>query len=162
MELHYLAKRIRSDILTAVSFAATRVLCPDEDDLKKLERILSYLLYTKDQKMVLRIGSEILVRAFVDASFGTYDDMKSVTGVIIMIGRATVYVKRGKQKIITRSSTESELVGHSDALSQVLWIREFLIHQGIILGPAIVYQDNQSTICLANKGRSTSDRTRHI
>jgi hypothetical protein len=162
MELHYLAKRIRSDILTAVSFAATRVLCPDEDDLKKLERILSYLLYTKDQKMVLRIGSEILVRAFVDASFGTYDDMKSVTGVIIMIGRATVYVKRGKQKIITRSSTESELVGHSDALSQVPWIREFLIYQGIILGPAIVYQDNQSTIYLANKGRSTSDRTRHI
>jgi hypothetical protein len=54
--------------------------------------------------------------------------MKSVTGVIIMIGRATVYVKSGKQKIITRSSTESELVGLSDALSQVLWIRKFLIH----------------------------------
>jgi hypothetical protein len=69
-----------------------------------------------------------LVRAFVDASFGTYDDVKSVTGVIIMIGRATVYVKCGKQKIITRSSTESELVGLSDALSQVLWIRKFLIH----------------------------------
>jgi hypothetical protein len=52
MKLHYLAQRIRSDVLTAVSFAATRVLCPDEDDLKKLERILSYLLYTKDNKMV--------------------------------------------------------------------------------------------------------------
>jgi hypothetical protein len=112
--------------------------------------------------MVLRIGSEILLRAFVDASFGTYDDMKSVTAVIIMIGRATVYVKSGKQKIITRSSTESELVGLSDALYQALWIREFLIHQGITLGPATVYQDNQSTICLANKGRSTSNRTRHI
>ena len=44
MELHYLAKRIRADILTAVSFCATRVLCPDQHDLKKLERILSYLL----------------------------------------------------------------------------------------------------------------------
>jgi hypothetical protein len=52
MKLHYLAQRIRSDVVTAVSFAATRVLCPDEDDLKKLERILSYLLYTKDNKMV--------------------------------------------------------------------------------------------------------------
>ena len=57
MELHYLAKRIRSDILTAVSFCATRVLSPDQDDLGKLERILSYLLYTKDQRMILMLRS---------------------------------------------------------------------------------------------------------
>ena len=35
MESHHLAKRIRSEILTAVSYCATRVLCPDEDDEKK-------------------------------------------------------------------------------------------------------------------------------
>ena len=162
MELHYLAKRVRQDILTAVSYCATRVLSPDEDDLKKLERILSYLLYTKSQGMVLRIGPEIQLKAYVDASFGTYEDMKSVTGIVLMIGNATVYVKSGKQKIVTRSSTEAELVGLSDALSQILWTREFLCHQGLRLGPAIVYQDNQSTICLANKGRSTSERTRHV
>ena len=162
MELHYLAKRVRQDILTAVSYCATRVLSPDEDDLKKLERILSYLLYTKSQGMVLRIGPEVQLKAYVDASFGTYEDMKSVTGIVLMIGNATVYVKSGKQKIVTRSSTEAELVGLSDALSQILWTREFLCNQGLRLGPAIVYQDNQSTICLANKGRSTSERTRHV
>ena len=58
MELHYLAKRIRGDILTAVSFCATRVLCPDNDDIKKLGRILSYLLFTKNQRMILRIGEK--------------------------------------------------------------------------------------------------------
>lgn len=61
------------------------------------------------------------VNACVDASFGVYEDMKSVTGVVIMIGNATIYVKSGKQKIVTRSSTEAELVGVSDALSQILW-----------------------------------------
>jgi hypothetical protein len=30
------------------------------------------------------------------------------------------------------------------------------------MAPATVYQDNMSTIALAAKGRSTSDRTRHI
>ena len=162
MELHYLAKRIRGDILTAVSFCATRVLFPNEDDFKKLARILSYLLYTRDQKMVLKVGANIEVNAYVDASFGIYEDMKSVTGIVIMIGQATIYVKSGKQKIVTRSSTEAELVGISDALSQILWTREFLLHQGFRLGPATVYQDNKSTICLANKGRSTSERTRHV
>lgn len=102
------------------------------------------------------------VRAYVDASFGTYDDMRSVTGVVIMIGNATVYVKSAKQKIVTRSSTESELVALSDALSQILWTREYIIHQGVRVGPAIVYQDNKSIICLVNKGKSTSERRRHI
>ena len=162
MELHYLAKRIRSDILTAVSFCATRVLSPDQDDLGKLERILSYLLYTKDQRMILKIGDNVEITSFVDASFGTYIDMKSITGIVIMIGNASVYVKSGKLKIVTRSSTEADLVGLSDALSQILWTREFLLHQGLRIGPAVVYQDNQSTICLANKGRSTSERTRHV
>lgn len=73
-----------------------------------------------------------------------------------------MYVKSSKQKIVTKSSTEAELVGISDALTQVLWTREFLIHHGIPVGPAVMYQDNQSTICLADKGKSTSERTRHV
>ena len=112
--------------------------------------------------MVLRIGEKLEVRAYVDASFGLYEDGKSVTGVAIMLGDATIYVKSGKQKIVTRSSTESELVGISDALSQILWTREFILAAGLHVGPAIIFQDNQSTIFLGKKGRSTSERSRHI
>lgn len=50
----------------------------------------------------------------------------------------------------------------SDSLSTVIWIRQFLQHQGYETGPAIVYQDNKSSMALAQKGRSTSERTRHI
>jgi hypothetical protein len=53
-------------------------------------------------------------------------------------------------------------VGISDALSQILWTREYLLSSGVQIGAAIVYQDNMSTIFLANKGRSTSERSRHI
>ena len=162
MTLPYLAKRTRGDILTAVSFCATRVLNPTQEDERKIDRILSYLLHTRHQAMVLRIGNKLEVRAHVDASFGIYEDGKSITGVAIMLENATIYVKSGKQKIVTRLSTESELVGISDALSQILWTREFLLAAGIQLGPAIVFQDNQSTIFLGDKGRSTSERSRHI
>ena len=79
-----------------------------------------------------------------------------------MLGNAPIYVKSGKQKIVTRSSTEAELVGISDSLSQILWSREFLLHQHLNIGPAVLYQDNMSTIFLSEKGRSTSERTRHI
>ena len=72
-----------------------------------------------------------------------------------MLGYATTYVKSGKRKIVARSFIVSELVGISDALSQVLWMREYLLSAGLEMGPAIIYQDNQST-------RSTSERSRHI
>ena len=42
------------------------------------------------------------------------------------------------------------------------WTREHLLHQGVDVGPAKVFQDNKSTICLAVKGKSTSERTRHV
>ena len=161
MTLHYLAKRVRPDTLTAVSFCATRVLAPTVEDQQKLDRILGYLSATAMQKLILRVGENVTLRAYVDSSFGTYEDCKSVTGVVIMLGNAPVYFKSSKQ-IVTRSSTEAELVGISDSLSQILWTREYLLCQGIPMGPAILYEDNKSTIFLADKGRSTSERTRHI
>ncbi len=50
----------------------------------------------------------------------------------------------------------------SDALPQVLWTRNFMQTQGYKVGEAVVNQDNKSTIILAEKGQSTSSRTRHI
>ena len=44
----------------------------------------------------------------------------------------------------------------------MLWTREFLQHQGYTVGPAKIYEDNQSAIKLAQNGRSNSPRTRHI
>jgi hypothetical protein len=40
--------------------------------------------------------------------------------------------------------------------------REFLIAQGYDVGPAVVFQDNQSTMAMISNGASKSDRTRHI
>ena len=74
MTLHYLAKRTRPDILTAVSFCATRVLSPTEEDAKKLNRILGFLLRTQHQQLILKIGNKLQLRAYVDASFGVYKD----------------------------------------------------------------------------------------
>jgi hypothetical protein len=63
---------------------------------------------------------------------------------------------------VTKSSTEAELVGASDQASHTLHYREFLKEQGYDVGSAVVYQDNKSCMTLLEKGRSTSDRTRHI
>ena len=97
MTIHYLAKRIKPQVLTAISYCATRVISPTVEDEKKLDRILSYLLFSKDEKFILRSGEKVELNAYMDSSFGIYNDGKSVTGTAIMLGQATIYVKIGKQ-----------------------------------------------------------------
>ena len=78
------------------------------------------------------------------------------------LGQGCIFFKSTKQKLNTRSSTESELVGLSDALTTVVWMRDFLLGQGYDVGPAVMYQDNMSTIALAENGRALNERSRHI
>ena len=65
------------------------------------------------------------IKAYVDASFAVHPDMRSHTGVIITLGKGAIYSRSSKQKLNTKSSTESELVAKSDALPQVLWFQRF-------------------------------------
>ena len=82
--------------------------------------------------------------------------------MVISMGGAPIDTKSTKQKINTKSSAEAELIALSDMCSRAIWCREFLAAQGYTVQPARVYQDNMSTIALATKGASSSDRTRHV
>ena len=89
--------------------------------------------------------------------------MRSHTGATMTLGKGMAYSSTSKQKINTRSSTEAELVGVNDFLPQVLWTRHFLNAQGYDLRDNVVYQDNESSLLLADNGRASSGkRTRHI
>lgn len=52
-KLLFLSKRARPDIQTAVAFLTTRVKGPDEDDYKKLGRVMNYLRSTTALNLVL-------------------------------------------------------------------------------------------------------------
>ena len=68
-----------------------------------------------------------------------------------------------KQKLNTNSSTEAELVGVDDVLTQVIWARYFLKKQGHMIQDNVIYQDNQSVIRLEKNGKqSISNSKRHI
>jgi hypothetical protein len=157
----YIAKHSRPDILLAVSFLTTRVKQPDEADADKLARLIGYISATRDKCLILN-GVERKVVAHVDASFAVHPEMQSHTGIVISIGSGAVFAKSSKQRLVTKSSTEAELVGLSDALGYIIWTRNWMMAQGYRNEPATIYQDNQSTIVLAHKGHTSGERTRHI
>jgi len=151
-KLLYLAKRTRPDILLAVTFLCTKVKDATESDKVKLERVLKYLKGTKDFQLELK-GTHLEVRGFIDASFGCHVDGKSHTGLAVTVGETNVLCQSSKQKIVTRDSTEAELVGLSDKMNEVIKCWEFMINQGYQdLPPPTIFQDNQSTIELVVNG----------
>ena len=68
-----------------------------------------------------------------------------------------------KQKLNTRSSTESEIVEVDDFMPSILCTRNFLKAQDYDVTEKIIFQDNKSAILLKNNGKSSSGkRTKHI
>jgi len=64
--------------------------------------------------------------------------------------------------MVTRSSTESEIVALSDATTQIMWFRRWLAEQGYDVAPIKVYQDNMAVLDLMRSPRRTSQRTKHL
>jgi hypothetical protein len=163
MQLLYLSQRAHPDIRTAVSFLCGRLTKPDEDDYKKLTRVMKYLDSTVDLPLVLAANDTGKVRWWVDASFAVHVDMKSHTGGTLSLGKGSIYSTSSKQKLVTRSSTEAEVVGVHDVMPQLIWTAHFLDGQGVLVDESILYQDNTSSILLEKNGRSSSTkRTRHM
>ena len=87
----------------------------------------------------------------------------SYEGTIFFHLNLNNYSSSTKQKLNTKSSTESELVGIDNMMPMVLWVRYFLTSQGCYEKDNVLYQDNMSTIKLANNGKMSKDhRTRHL
>ena len=160
-KLLYLCRRTRQDIQTAVAFLCTMVKSPDIDDYKKLARVIQYLRGTQELTLTIEPGD--LPNWWVDSSYTMHPDMHSHSSIIIMLGKGAVYSSSCKQKLNTKSSTEAELVGIDDAMGQVLWTRHFLAVQGEYVPTTTIYQDNKSTILLAENGKASSSKhTRHL
>lgn len=151
-KLLYLSLRTRPMICVAVSYLTTRVTCGNEDDMDKLDRVLMYINGSEASVLTLSCAGSIRVEAFVDVAFGSHEDGKSQTGVLHKIGEATVMAKSQKQKMVSKDSTEAELVGLTDRVDAVLRLDEFMRLQGHDMIVPVIYQDNQSTITLVTKG----------
>jgi hypothetical protein len=89
--------------------------------------------------------------------------MKSQTGGVTSFGHGGILCRASKQKIVTKSSTEAELVGASDYMSHTMWVQHFMSAQGYPIHTSYLEQDNESAIKLIRNGRaSAGQRSRHI
>jgi hypothetical protein len=87
---------------------------------------LKYLDSTVNMLLVLAADNTGKIWWWVDASYAVHVDMKSHTGGTLSLGKGSIYSTSSKQKLVTRSSTEAEVVGVHDLMPQLIWTAHFL------------------------------------
>ncbi len=66
------------------------------------------------------------VVAYIDASFSTHQDRKLHSVVIMIVGGAPFYLSLKKQKCVSKSPTEAELVGLLENVEVAELLQELL------------------------------------
>jgi hypothetical protein len=129
---------------------------------KKLIRVLGYLKGTMNRTLLLRVQREKRVTAYIDTAYAVHGDSKSHSGVVIYVGDMLAYMSSKKQKCMSKSPTEAELIALTDNLGLVELFREFLefVTQGPV-PPLTIYQDRSAVVSLVTKGGGKT-RTKHL
>jgi hypothetical protein len=150
----YATKRARPDTCTAIAFLTTRVCVSDTDNWKKLAHLMRYLRGTCKMPLTLSANGSGILKWWVDASFAVHPNLRRHSGGGLSMGRGLPIVSSTKQKLNTRSSTESEIVGADDFMPAICWTRYFMEAQGYTINNNILFQDNKSSILLEKNGKT--------
>jgi hypothetical protein len=160
------ASKVRGDVLMVNSELCSRNADPTKDDAKKQQRMMDYLYFNRSLGLGYDDDEDMRIYAYVDASYGTHFDGKSHTGAVIAIGNVTlnpVKIRSFKQRLVARSSTESELIGVHDSTPDILWASEALEEWGYEQKlPAVLFQDNLATIFVAHRGHKPFSKMSHV
>jgi hypothetical protein len=105
---------------------------------------MEYLRGDRDRPLFLGAENNGLLMWYVDASFAVHPNMRGHTGGGLTMGRGFPIVASWKQKLNTRSSTESELAGVDDMMPIICWTCYFLLAQGYGIIENLLLQDNKS------------------
>jgi hypothetical protein len=122
-----------------------------------------YLRGTRKLPLTLSADGSGILKWYVDASFGVHPNLRGHSGGGLTLGQGFPITGSTKQKLNTRSSTETEVVGADDFMPAICWTRYFLKAQGYHVIDNVLYQDNKSAMLLEKNGKASSTkRTKHI
>jgi hypothetical protein len=144
----------RPDVAKATSHLGQFLSNPSPDHLHAIGLIIAYLYQTRYRAICYHRNTSNLpsVEFCSDASYGDNHDRKSSGAYLCKLFGGPVDWKAAKQRTITTSTTEAELLAISEAgKSMCMWIRIFnqiMFDPG---HPVAIQCDNQQTIQLLTK-----------
>ena len=165
--LMYAAKRTYPEILTAVTHLARQYGKATVVDMKKAVRVLEHMNWDVEGHCLYLRPKSFKIVASADASYAEHVDAKSHTGGCIGFEGANGFgsyfmFESSKQPIVTKSSTEAELVALNTVAESCEYLKQFVEELGLDEGAVILDQDNLSTMRVSAQGTGTYKRSKHI
>jgi hypothetical protein len=162
-KLLWMEKQSRPDLETAVSFLTTRIQKPTEEDWGKLRRVLNFLKSTKTDRHIIGSNDFLTLETWMNASHPVHWNMRRNTGGCMSLGKGVLHAKASKQKLNSKSSTETEVIAVSEYVPYKLQLIYFIEGQGYNIKRKVLYQDNQSAMRMEHNGRNLcTGNSRHI
>ena len=84
---------------------------------------MNYIQVTIGLPLILSVDKSGNIKWYVDVAFAVHKDMRSHIGGFMTMGKVGAYVRSRKQKLNTNISTEADIFGVDDVLTQIIWIR---------------------------------------
>jgi len=138
------------------------VKAPTKSDWHKFLRVMCWLKQTKLDVRVIGADDLVNMVVMIDSAHAVHDNMRGHTGGVTSFGTGIIDQKSSKQKMNTRSSTETEHVGTSEYLPKPIFLELFMGAQGY--SPNMVLcKDNESEIRMLLNGKaSCTSNSKHV
>jgi len=140
----------RPDIAFAVAAAAEHSREPWTRHLSALERTLSYLINTKEKKLVYDCTAsarQVNLAVFTDSDFASDElDRKSRTGVWVSVNGCPTHWTSRKQTVVADSTTAAEMLAAHKGMQQVRAHAGNLRAMGFQVNYAPLFSDNTATL----------------
>jgi hypothetical protein len=157
MQILYCALQTRPDVLIAANLLTRVQAYATPDLLLRAERILIYLIGTKDYAITYSRTGDVKPKiawaprtVVTGMSDATWDMAHSTTGYVFSVANAAAVWATLLQKSIALNTMESEVVAGSQAACEAIHIRGLLGDVGLEqTEPTVLYMDSTSAINLA-------------
>jgi len=162
--LMYAAQATRPDIAFAVAALSRYLLKPYKTHMTAAKRVLRYLKYTADAKLVFPGpgGSSEGLVGYTDSDWaGDKHDRKSQGGYIFQMSGAPISWKSKKQTVVARSTTEAEYLACSEATREaqgLVYLHRDVTGETVV---PLIHCDSNGALSTI-RSTITSDKAKHI
>lgn len=160
--LMYLMIGTRPDLAYSVGYLSRHLENPTQEDIIKLKRVLRYISGTLSYGIKYEKQKENGLKCYSDADFGgCIETGRSTSGVVAVYAGGAISWLSQRQRIVSTSTTEAEIIAANEACKELIWLRRLYNEISNLKETPVLYIDNNAALRLT-QNPEFHRRTKHI